>query len=504
MYWFMRVLKAVGEAAERRPAAALAVVFLPYLLFAGGTAVVKPLWVDEQYTYFVARAGGLGEIWAALLATVDNHPPLDYWLRHLAMRVFGSGELAFRSVSLVAFWLGVWCLYRFVRRRTGAIYGLVALLVPFSTLTYELAYEGRYQALVFACAGLSLLSWQAAAEGSRAWAAILAASLAAGIYADYNAVLLFAPVVVGEAVRNLYNRRLDKRVWVALAAAAASLAGLLPLIEAVRQFAGGFWTPTSLMHALDIYASLFARAVTAAGAFAATLLVLPRNNRLPETEGRAGPPPHEMAAAAAYLLLPVFCYLLANLATGALHWRYTAPAVLGAGAMAAYAARRLAVLFPFAPAALVLCLYVNALGNEAGNLQRNRRYRADVAPGNLAALLPPAGVPVVMGYTDWSFRMLHYAPAEIRERVVYLFDTDAARQAMGTDTAERGLAGLRGWSPFHNIQPFSGFVRANDRFWLLEAGVPQRWLVSRLLESGAVLTVRGVYRGDPVYEVRLR
>jgi 4-amino-4-deoxy-L-arabinose transferase-like glycosyltransferase len=202
------------------------------------TAKIDRLHVDEIYTCLVSRMDSFGAIWAGLLAVRDNHPPLDYWVRHAIMSIFGRDEMAFRSFSMVAFAIGVFAAYRFVRPRMSVVCGLVALLVPFSTPVYDLSFSGRYQSATLACGGLALLSWRSAAEGRKSGTLGLALSLGTGLFFDYNSVLLFVPIAIAELARTAATRRLDIRIWIALAVAGFSLFVLLPLVQVVRQFSG--------------------------------------------------------------------------------------------------------------------------------------------------------------------------------------------------------------------------------------------------------------------------
>src|SRR5262245_37722832 len=134
MYDKMPPTPASAEWVEKRHKAILLAVFIPFLFFAAWTAATRPLWVDEIFTNYVARSGGLNRIWQTLLAGCDNHPPMDYWGRGLSMRAFGPSHWAFRLPSIPSLGTAILCIYLFVRRRLGDMYGLIAMLVPLSTI----------------------------------------------------------------------------------------------------------------------------------------------------------------------------------------------------------------------------------------------------------------------------------------------------------------------------------------------------------------------------------
>ena len=488
---------------NERPWLVLAAVLIPYLVLSSISATWKPLWIDEQFTYYVARSGGWRAIWTALSSGADNHPPLDYWLRSVVMGQFGSGELVFRAPSILAFWIAAMCVYRFVRRRVEPSFALIAFLVPFSTVAYEVSVEGRYQAVMLAFAALALISWQSAAEGNRLALVVMGASLALGLFTDYNAVLSFVPVVVGEAVRTIRNRKADPYIWVVLLLAAASGAALLPLIQTARQYAGAFWTPVTIFHAVEIYSTIFFRISTVVLAFVTCFLWIGRDGVAEKVSAaKSGIPIHEFAAAVSCLLLPMFCFVLAKLVTGALQWRYVLETSVGAGIVAAYGVRRVGSIFPAAPLVLLIFLFGNAVGQESGILFRSRKARRALQADNLAVVLPPKNMPVVLGYNEWSLQRLHYLPDELRSRLTYVYDYSAGLRIRGSDEAERAVSGLGMIGPVR-VQQYSKFVQTNRHFWLLLARDNQRWLVPKLLEDAADLRVRGTYQDAPVFEVVL-
>src|SRR4051812_35305951 len=208
---------------------------LLFLLPSALCAHWKPLTNDELFTFEVSRLASVGRIWTALSAGADNHPPLDYLLRHLSLSAFGQSELAFRLPSLLASYLCLISIFQFVVRRASVVYGLIAVLIPLSTPLFEYSYEARSYTLLAAFAAVALAAWQRRTEGSRGAIVVLAASLAAVLWAHYYGVLVFLPIAAGEMVRTQKTRRIDLAVWAALAAGACALLPLLPMIRSARQ-----------------------------------------------------------------------------------------------------------------------------------------------------------------------------------------------------------------------------------------------------------------------------
>lgn len=121
-----------------------------FALFALGAIRLRfvtdsPLWLDEALTVDIARLP-LGDIGAALRH--DGHPPLFYWLLHGWIDLFGSGDVAVRSLSgifgVVAMPLG-WLAGRADGVRTAWATALVVAVSPF-VLRYST--EARMYSLV--------------------------------------------------------------------------------------------------------------------------------------------------------------------------------------------------------------------------------------------------------------------------------------------------------------------------------------------------------------------
>ncbi|WP_026910163.1 hypothetical protein [Patulibacter minatonensis] len=77
------------------------------------TAGEQSFWLDEVYTGRIVD-GSLGHAWSTIQRT-ENTPPLFYLLDWVVGRLFGTGELALRSLSAVAGALAVWPVVRLTR-----------------------------------------------------------------------------------------------------------------------------------------------------------------------------------------------------------------------------------------------------------------------------------------------------------------------------------------------------------------------------------------------------
>mgnify|MGYP000667840667 CR=1 FL=1 len=68
----------------------------------------QSLWRDEAFSYFLAKKN-IFEI--IFLTAKDFNPPLYYLLLHFWIKIFGSSEIAIRSLSLVFYWATIYVVF---------------------------------------------------------------------------------------------------------------------------------------------------------------------------------------------------------------------------------------------------------------------------------------------------------------------------------------------------------------------------------------------------------
>ena len=124
---------------------------------------------------------------------------------------------------------------------------LLASVLPIATDAYVYAYEARAYGIVLGCAGIVLVSWQAAAARTRRTLALftLSASLAAAISFHYFAVLLLLPLGVGELARWWERRASDRAMWGAILASLSPLILFSPLIRRASSVVTGRFSQMS-------------------------------------------------------------------------------------------------------------------------------------------------------------------------------------------------------------------------------------------------------------------
>jgi mannosyltransferase len=152
-------------------------------------------WIDEALSIGIA-SHPLHEIPGLL--RMDGSPPLYYLLLHLWMRVFGSGEVATHSLSLLfavaAVPVGWWAGRTLVDRRTGWFVAALAAGIPFLT---DYARETRMYTLVVVLALVVTVSFvEAFVRGSRRHTPLFVGSLVALLYTHNWGLYVAAAAVV--------------------------------------------------------------------------------------------------------------------------------------------------------------------------------------------------------------------------------------------------------------------------------------------------------------------
>ncbi len=202
------------------------------------------LWHDELFTYYMAQLPGYTAIWNGLSGGLEIHPPLSYWLVHLSHSIAGKSEWATRLPVIVAFWLTTLIMYWIVARATDAVHGFIAMLLPSLTMGVYFAYEARGYAIATMFSASAILFWQMSKSGiGRPWTpALVGLSIAGACYSHYYGILLLAPFSIAELAWSRRNNRLDRQIWLSLAAGAASTLPLLPLMRSASRSSSTFWS----------------------------------------------------------------------------------------------------------------------------------------------------------------------------------------------------------------------------------------------------------------------
>ena len=447
-------------------------------------AMHRHLWHDELYTYYIAQAPSLAELWKDL--NLDLNPPLIYLAARASMHVFGNTALAVRLPSIVAFFGGSLCLYSLVERRFKPSYAVLAVLIFWSTPAFDFATEARPYALIIGFFGLAMLSWQRSIEWPhRRWPVFLLAVAVSGMMLSHLlAVLFLAPFLVAEAVRTIRLRWLH---WPVAAALLAPCSLSLLFLRTINSYRSGNAFPHALQAGPRKMASYYYWTLSPEGwvllvAFCVALMACLIGRRA--TPAPAKSAEFDLAFLAGLLALPIVVNAAMMLSHGTFFTRYAAPTLFA---------------YPFVLVALL-----------AAFTQTNRH--GALVMGALVALYIPVQyfvkpflpvpsftqahpeLPLVAASGLTFLEMDHEQPIETVQRLYYLTDRQYALQYAHATIFE-GLPTIRQRFPIRgHVEPFRDFVRAHPRFLVIgTVDYAEDWLLRYLLSIHAKLELAGEF-----------
>ncbi len=474
---------------NRHPRRVLIALSVMYFAITLVLASIKLLWLDEFITFYITRLGNLHAIWTALQHGADPNPPLTYLLVFLSMKLFGQSAVALRLPDLLASWAGLVAIFFFLKKRVPPIYAATGVLFFMATAAFDYSFESRSYALMLGFCALSLVAWRSSIEGAhKNWGAVgLAAALAAGLSSNYFAVLAFFPIAAGELVRDFRRRRIDWRVWLALAAGGSILLVYLPLInKAVATFSPYAWNKVHVDVISDSYTEMVEVILwPALGVIAIGLIV-----KLFENKETAEPalPLHEAVAAFVLMLYPVIAYVIAHIRGGMLSPRFVIPMCYGFAI--AFAAMSYKILRRWEWAGPILALVLVGWVFAREGVVAKMYYDQRLALFRVVDSIPVAPAIAV---TD-SLLVLplhHYAPPEIASHIVFPVDFHDIRKYKREDSPEQNLwNGRNGIYPIP-IVPLDQFTATYKTY--IVAAPANNWLLRTLVDEGDPARMLPIY-----------
>ena len=202
---FSRLKESVGERLGLLIGACVSLIL--FLRFAAyGT---RRLWYDEVSTAIVALQPSWIDVWKAFAAGVDAQPPLFSYITRISWLLLGRNELALRIPEILGIILFSWCMFFFVRRRLGTVFGLSAMILPLLTDLVFYAGEARPYGMLLGACGLALLAWRNAIENPQRRLALplFAASLTLIVSLHAYAIIAVLMFVLTEAARYVWTRK---------------------------------------------------------------------------------------------------------------------------------------------------------------------------------------------------------------------------------------------------------------------------------------------------------
>ena len=212
------------------------------------------MWFDESYSAYLIR-GDFGQIWE--MTSVDVHPPLYYFCLKLWSLVFGTSEVALRTMSVtlgaLAILLAFWLLKRWFGLRKA---GVLTLFLSLSPLLIRYSQETRMYMLAFLIVVGATLVLDVALKERRKWAwGLYALLVALGMWTHYFTALVWL-AELGYLI--YYMRRHGRQeavFWVYPLAVALFLPWVPSFLRQVASVQAGFWiAEVSLVTPLNFWA----------------------------------------------------------------------------------------------------------------------------------------------------------------------------------------------------------------------------------------------------------
>lgn len=468
-------------------------------------ARAKPFWHDEIYTILHAGLPTFGTMWRAGVDGFDLSPPLNTWLTRAVHTFAGVGHISTRIPPILGYLTMTAFVFSLLKSRANTVTALSGALLPCFTAAYRYSYEARGYGLMVGLFALALYAWTEAARDRRRLLhlVLLGAALAASVWNHYYGVLIFVPILVGEGVRTVQRRRLDRGVLLAFVAAVLAIVPVYPLAAAARTQSASFWSRASTVDVTGTYQFLFAPLVERDFAYAAVVVgLLALLLRTPRSASplRRCVPLYEASAGLAVLAMPILGIALGLFVTGVFVPRYAMAAVLG-----------LSLVVPLVVwqrhsrgglAEIVLCGFLLfALARSIGPSLLSPPLFVD--PYLSKPLLQGAltSGPLVVSSSSLQFlQHWYYTPNALKGRIRYLADVENARRLMASDTIDRGYLALHRWTVVP-IEPYDAFISGHREFRVHEGG--SGWLLRKLDELGALRTELGRGPGERLYLVQL-
>ncbi len=171
-------------------------------LYVAGVLVANRrfVWFDELFTFDIARAQSLPQMWT-LIRRFDFQLPTGYLLSRVSMRLFGASKFGLRFPSMLEFYVASMALFFYVRRKIGIGYAAAAVFILWMSEAFPYAIEARPYALLLMFFSILLLFWDIAATSEERVVALWGVAIAnLGMFSAH----VFAP---SPCFRSLSRRR---------------------------------------------------------------------------------------------------------------------------------------------------------------------------------------------------------------------------------------------------------------------------------------------------------
>lgn len=475
----------------------------------------RQLWHDELFTYYIAKTPSLSKLFQFKNLGIDLHPPLSYLLVRGSLTVLGDSAFATRVPYVIAFLVGSLCIYKFVSQRLRPAYGLLAMLVFWSTPFFSYATEARPYALVVAFFGIAMLAWTRAIQPLRSKSSVVMLALAVlgMMFSHLFSVFYIFPFCLAELWRWYAQRKFDWAIWMALLLPAA-----VPFfyLSQVHSYEAGAFAPVQQASPFKVltffYNTLQPEGFVLLIAVLVGLAVAFRRERQ-ETERTSFMKPVEVAFTVGLLLLPAVLVTALIVIHGAYFPRYGILALIAYSLLIAFFMAIYTNVNRLAAAAASVILLASICGSTIVFRMLNtlrtwgRTTTATVHTAPIEKMRPDLPLVAASGLT--FLEMDKYESPATVSRLYYLSDRNLALRYAHATIFEGVFVTLNRHFPIRaKAVPYRQFVAEHPHF--LVVGTPdysEDWLLRRLLDIHAKLEYLGnfpiPYKDTEIFEVTM-
>ena len=522
---FARRVDSAFGALERHPAFLILLLVVIYLPGAFAASAAKPLWHDELFTWYIAQAPTLSQLWAQS-RNLDLNPPLVYWLTRLSFHLFGTGALATRLPEIAGFLLFLLASFQFVRHRLGALFGFFAASLLLAGKSLPLAVEARPYTLLLGLLAAALAAWQAARSSSRSGPRILLGVAVIGMLLSH----IFAPLAIAAllAAECWAARRDGKPDYAILAALLLPLPIMLTYVPMLRAHAGAIYPGAFQPDAntiFEVYIASIDRELIILCLTALVVLLLFGRSRLEAGAPTEGPAwsfsSPEWVAIVGIMAFPLVLLGWLIFSHAAFFARYAAVETLGVVLLACALLARWTTFEgrrsrTAAGLAAVLALLISGQPFVAASELLSRRlysplrgYEPVPAPCEaceMSARPTAAGevLPLVAASGLIYMEMNHREAPRTLARVFYLTDRQASAAIAHANIFERMDEVAAAFHLRGHVEPYRKFITQHPSFYVLgEYKYPEDWLLPELIHDGATLQLVHEFEPDSYRQTEL-
>lgn len=491
----------------------LAALLLIFILSDLGNSLATPMGHDELFTFYIAQAKSLHELFTQI-SVIDLNPPLSYLLTRASFHFFGVGTLQCRLPEMAGFALALTGIFFFVRRRAGPSFGLLAAAFLFASRAGDLNILARPYGLMLGFTALALVAWQQSSESNATWSTVaanflLGFAIVALFLSHVFGLMAWAAILCGEVAQIARQRRVH---------VARALALLLPLAAVVA------YRPLIQNHGLSLFPVAFQPGGEDIFNFymqhidrelitlwlTALLVVLIAGRTWLRGSLRFALTEPEWVAIIAFMVAPLALILHLMLAHGAFFDRYAVIACIGTAIFfAVFLAWWCSSRSSVAIIAAILALTISSRTVVAivSIPQVFRHTEPTAVPSHLDAL-PDATLPLVDASGLTFVEMQRREPSALLDHTFYITGGPFAIQYAHATIFE-GMQWER--DNFHfasHVDSYTPFVLKHPHFYVFGTfDYPEDWLLRKLMADGAridrIRTLDTSYKDHELYEVTI-